>query len=74
MKVFKGANLTIKGQQFSYGTLYKTVIDLRTVRRIKYFGEAYIIKTDDENFTFRSKYLNKNGQLLFHEFFCLICQ
>lgn len=69
MKVFKEAYLTIKGHQLSYGILYKTVIDLITVRRIKYFGEDYIIKTDDENFTLRSKYLDKNERLLLHEFF-----
>ena len=69
MKVFKGAYLTIKGHQLSYGILCKTVVDLRTVRRIKHFGEDYIIKTDDENFTLRSKYLDKNERLLLHEFF-----
>ena len=68
MKV-KGAYLTIKGHQLSYGILYKTVVDLRTVRRIKHFGGDYIIKTDDENFTLRSKYLDKNERLLLHEFF-----
>lgn len=47
----------------------KTVVDLRTVRRIKHFGEDYIIKTDDENFTLRSKYLDKNERLFLHEFF-----
>lgn len=68
MKVFKGAFLTIKGHQLSYGIPYKTVINLRAVRRIKHFGEDYIIKTDDENFTFRSKYLDKIERLLLHKF------
>ena len=61
--------MIIKKHQLSYGILYKTVVDLRTVRRIKHFGEDYIIKTDDENFTLRSKYLDKNERLLLHEFF-----
>lgn len=69
MKAFKGAYLIIKGHQLSYGTLYKTVIDLRTVRRIKNFGEDYIIKTDYKNYTLRSKYLDKNERLLLYEFF-----
>ena len=49
MKEFKGSYLTVRDHQLSYGVLYKTVIDLRTVRRIKNFGKDYIIKTDHKN-------------------------
>lgn len=69
LKAYKRAYLTIKGHQLSYGTLYKTVIDLRTVGRIKSFGGDYIFKTDDKNYTFRSKYLDKNERRILHEFF-----
>jgi len=69
MKVFKGAYLNVKGQQLSYGTFHKIVINLRTVQRIKHFGEEYTIKTDDQNFTLLSKYPDKNGRLLLHKFF-----
>jgi hypothetical protein len=69
MKAFKGFYLTIRGHQLSYGILYKTVIDLRTARRIKNFGEDYIIKTDHKNYTLRSNFLREDERPLLHEFF-----
>ena len=69
LKAFKGSYLTIKGHQLSYGTLYKTDIDLRTVRRIKSFGEDYIIKTDEKNYTLCTKFIEKNARYMLHEFF-----
>ena len=69
MKEFKGSYLTVRGHQLSYGVLYKTVIDLRTVRRIKNFGKDYIIKTDHKNFTLRSDFLKEQERPLLCEFF-----
>lgn len=74
LKTFKGAYLTIKGHKLCYGTLYKTVIDLSKVNRIKSFGEYYIIKTDDKNYTLCTRYLEKNARQLLHEFFTQYAQ
>lgn len=69
MKEFKGSYLTVRDHQLRYGVLYKTVIDLRTVRRIKNFGKDYIIKTDHKNFTLRSDFLREQERPLLYEFF-----
>lgn len=69
LKAFKVAYLTINGHLLSYGTLYKTVIDLRTVRRIKSFGEDYILKSDDKNYKLSTRYLEKYARQSLHEFF-----
>ncbi|MDG1291105.1 MAG: hypothetical protein P8I34_06510 [Flavobacteriaceae bacterium] len=52
----------------SYGTIYKTVIDLRTVRRINNFGKDYIIKTENRNYTLRSYCSEESEYPLLHEF------
>ena len=69
LKAFKGSYVVIDDHKLSYGTLYKTIIDLRTARRIKNFGEDYIIKTDSRNYTLRSKCISENDRMLLREFF-----
>lgn len=69
MKAFKGFYLTIRGHQLSYVILYKTVIDHRTIRRIKNFGEDYIIKTDHKNYSLCSNFLREDEIPLLHGFF-----
>ena len=70
LKAFKGSYIVIKDHQLRFGTLYKTNIDLRTVRRIKNFGEDYIIKTDDfRNYTLPSKCIAEKDRMRLHEFF-----
>jgi hypothetical protein len=65
---FKQPYLIINNYKLSYGTIYKTVIDLRTVRRIKNFGKDYIIKTENRNYTLRSYCLEESEYPLLHEF------
>lgn len=66
---FKKPYLTIKDHLLTYGTIYKTVIDLRTVRRIKNFGQDYIIKTENKSYTLRMHPVDEYERPLLFEFF-----
>ena len=68
-KAYKGNYLEIKGHRLTYGSVYKTEIDLRDARRIKSLGEDFIIKTNHGNYTIKTKFLlDKKRQLLFDFF------
>ena len=69
LRSYKKPYLTIKNHLLSYGTIYKTVIDLRTVRRIKNFGDVYIIKTESKNYTLRMHPVDEYERPLLLEFF-----
>ena len=66
---YKKPFLSIKCHTLLYGTLYKSTIDLKRVSRIKHYGDLYIFKTDNKNYTLYAKTIRDEERALLHNFF-----
>ncbi|MBH45212.1 MAG: hypothetical protein CMC93_01170 [Flavobacteriaceae bacterium] len=52
-----------------YGVLYKSTTDLKRVSRIKHYGDLYIFKTENKNYTLYAKTIKDEERLFLHNFF-----
>lgn len=66
---YKKPFLSIKNHTLLYGTLYKSTVDLKRVSRIKHYGDLYIFKTDNKNYTLDAKTIRDEERALLHNFF-----